>query len=176
MPGSVITLKARAFLAAYRVTGRITSAAEAAGITREHHYGWLRTSPAYCEAFERAWEEKGDLLEEESFIAATEGYFEPNVWQGRFIYPQIWDADKLNPATGETGMWVDEPGAKPFGVYRKSSADRLFLLRGMKPEKYRDRVSAELTGKDGGPIETVSITEVLRDRRARREAAEETKT
>jgi hypothetical protein len=28
----------------------------------------------------------------------------------------------------------------------------MFLLKGLKPERYRDRVSAEVTGKDGGPI------------------------
>lgn len=39
----------------------------------------------------------------------------------------------------------------------------IFLLKGMRPEKYRERYQHEVTGKDGGPIQHEDVT-VARDR------------
>lgn len=39
----------------------------------------------------------------------------------------------------------------------KDTVAAIFLLKGARPEKYKERVASELTGKNGGPIETSSI-------------------
>jgi len=39
----------------------------------------------------------------------------------------------------------------------------IFLLKGIRPEKYRERYSAEITGKDGGPLQHEDVT-AARDR------------
>lgn len=39
----------------------------------------------------------------------------------------------------------------------KDTIAAIFLLKGARPEKYKDRVASELTGKNGGPIEHNAI-------------------
>lgn len=123
--------KARAFLAAYKLTGSVTRAADAVKIDRALHYRWLHQSPKYAGAFRRASEEFADALEGEAIRRANEGVLEAVFYQGA-----------------------------PCGAIRVYS-DGLtqFLLKGMKPEKYSTRVSAEVTGPGGGPIQ-VTIPEL----------------
>lgn len=84
---------------------------------------------------------------------ATRGVYEPNVFQGRFVYPQqeyvAVEAHGKDPAVT---AYRDKPGAKPFGIYRKSDALLMFLLRGFLPEKYKRFTQIELGGPGGGPI------------------------
>ncbi len=48
---------------------------------------------------------------------------------------------------------LDQPiyGKKPLGLIKYSDSLLMFLLRGLRPERYRERT--EVTGKDGGPID-----------------------
>lgn len=46
----------------------------------------------------------------------------------------------------------------------------IFLLKGFRPEKYRERYQHEVTGKDGGPIQHEDVTQA-RDRLRHRLAA-----
>lgn len=115
--------KARAFLAAYRRTCNITRAAAAAGIGSRQHYRWLERYPKYKAAFERAQVVAGDYLESVAVKRATRGWEEPVFYQGM-----------------ECGR-----------VRRFDGGLLQFLLRGAKPEKYKQ--SAELTGPGGGPIQ-----------------------
>lgn len=118
------TANARAFLAAFRLTGNITKAADAAKIERTMHYRWLRSSPSYKKAFTDAHAEVGDMLEGEAIRRANEGVLEPVYYQG--------------VACGAIRVYSD-------GLM-------LSLLKAFKPEKYRERVSAEVSGPGGGPI------------------------
>lgn len=157
----------RAFLAAYAQTASITKAAKAAKVDRGAHYDWLDSDPTYEKRFKAAGDRAGDLLEDEAVRRSHEGILEPIVYHGGFCYPLREKAVKKDDGTVEI---VTVQGRIPLTIRKYS--DRLLerLLIAFKPEKYRERVSAELTGKDGAPIE-VSLADVLRDRKARREAA-----
>lgn len=116
--------KKKAFLAAYAEAGNITRAAELAGVDRTSHYKWLN-DPEYAEAFKAADEQAGDRLEQEARRRAVEGTQKPVFHQG-----------------------------KQCGVVNEYSDTLLiFLLKGARPEKYKDRVQQEHTGKGGGPIQ-----------------------
>lgn len=109
----------RAFLSAYVIMGVVSKAAEAAGIHRKTHYEWLNNDPEYVEAFRQAEEDAIEALEREARRRALEGIEEP-------IYQ----------------------GGKKVGVVRKYSDTLLiFLLKGAAPDKYRERVQTEHTGR-----------------------------
>lgn len=116
-------VKARAFLAAYRRTCNITASAAAAGIKPRQHYRWLENYPKYAAAFRRASVVAADYLESVAIERAAVGWEEPVFYKG------------------------DECGT----VRRFDGGLMQFLLRGAKPEKYKQ--SAELTGVGGGPIQ-----------------------
>lgn len=121
-PRTGTAAKARAFLAAYRRTCNITRSAELAGIKPRQHYRWLE-NPKYAEAFKRASVVAAQWLEDKAVEGAHDGWEEPVFYQGQ-----------------------------PCGTVRRFDLGmRQMLLRGAKPEKYRQ--STELTGKDGGPIQ-----------------------
>jgi hypothetical protein len=116
--------KQRAFLAAYVTTASVSKSAAAAGVDRSLHYRWLKDDGEYGKAFELAYQQAGDLLEDEAVRRAHDGIMEPVFYKG-----------------------------KPAGVIRVySDGLMMFLLRGFKNDKYRDRVSAEVSGVGGGPI------------------------
>lgn len=103
-------LKARAFLAAFRLTGSITEAALAAEIDRTMHYRWLKSS-GYKQAFEKAQLEAGDMLEDIAVRRVREGTLDPIVYQGEIVGARrVYDSGLMQ-----------------------------FLLRGLKPQKYSAR-------------------------------------
>ena len=106
-------LKKKAFLAAFRKTGNVRLACEAAEVGRSSHYRWLETDAAYEEAFELAKEDAADILEAEAKRRAIEGVLEP------------------------VGFYKGEPGGH---VRRYSDTLLIFLLKGLRPEVYRERV------------------------------------
>lgn len=76
----------RAFLRAYRITKRISAAAEAAGVTPQAHYYWLHRQPAgpvpgYPEAFEAINDEVNAYWEELAELRALHGV-EEQVYDG----------------------------------------------------------------------------------------------
>jgi hypothetical protein len=108
--------KQRAFLSAYAKCGNITRAAQMADIARQTHYDWLAVDDAYKAAFAAADEEAGDYLEAEARRRAVEGWEEPVFHQGMEV-----------------------------GAVRKYSDSLLiFLMKGSKPEKYKDRVQSDV--------------------------------
>ena len=136
-----LTDNQRAFLKSFGVTGSITKAAEAAQVDRSQHYRWLDDA-VYSEAFDGAREEAAQTLEDEAVKRAHEGVLEPVFYKG-----------------------------KPAGAVRKYSDSLLvFLLKGFRPEKYRDRGSVEVTGAGGAPLEIVARLNAGRDRLAKRES------
>ena len=148
---------------------------------RGEHYDWLRADPAYAEAFAAAKPEAAQVLVDLAVERVKTGEFIPNVYQGRFIYPREeyeitpaipagdWKDEKATEAVPAVMGWRDVPGARPLGVYRRSEMLHAILLRAWVPEF---KPGLELTGKDGGAIQ-VSLAEVLRERRAKRETATE---
>lgn len=176
MPKRVIG-KHKAFLKAFACTGSITLAAKAAKVDRGQHYEWLRTRSGYPAEFEESTMQAAQLLEDEAVRRAHQGVFEPNVYQGEFVYPELPIRNRvLDPETGKQkrypltmedgdGNTVPHPeagklvfvvryvrGKHPLGLLKYSDSLLMFLLRGLRPDRYRERT--EVTGKDGGPIET----------------------
>lgn len=123
-----VAVRRKTFLDAYVMSGNISHSAREAGIDRGTHYKWLN-DPEYAEAFKHADGEAGDALEAEARRRAVEGVDEPVGWY-----------------KGEAG-----------GVVRRYSDTLLiFLLKGRKPDVFGDKIRAEHSGPDGGPIETAA--------------------
>jgi hypothetical protein len=108
----------RAFLAGFLQTGRITKAAELAGIHYTTHFNWMKRSKAYAEAFEEAKRIAGDLAEDEIYRRAFEGYDHPVTYKGK------------------------------IKAHYKAFSDILamFFLKGLRPEKYRDSSPIPVNG------------------------------
>ncbi len=116
--------KARAFLAAFRVSGNVTLAAAAVPMEKTLHYRWLKSTPLYARDFAIAETEFGDVLEAAAVARAKDGILEAVFYQGQ-----------------------------PCGAIRKYSDGLMIaLLKRFKPEKYAARLNAELSGPGGGPI------------------------
>lgn len=131
--------KKEAFLAAYRENGNITLSAEQIGIARRTHYDWLASDPDYAAAFADAENHAIDRLEQEARRRAVEGTEKP-VYQG---------------------------GKRVGAVREYSDTLLIFLLKGARPEKYRERISTELTGKGGGPLQIADVTAIPDDELAK---------
>lgn len=116
--------KKRAFLAAFAHLGSVTRAARAAKIDRTSHFLWKRDDSDYARAFEDAQAISADVLEDAAVGRARDGIDKPVFHQGKIC-----------------------------GYIREYSDTLLiFLLKGAKPEKFRDKSSIEHTGKDGTPL------------------------
>jgi hypothetical protein len=128
--GSLRHPKKRAFLAALRHTGNVSEAARAARCDRDCYYLWRRDDEAFRVAAESAMEEASDRLEQEARRRAETGVLEP-VFHG---------------------------GKKVGSIRRYSDTLLIFLLKGARPEKFRDRM--EHSGPGGGPLvaPTLSVT------------------
>lgn len=109
--------KQRAFLKAFAVSGRVSPACRAAKIGRRTHYGWM-DDPEYAAAFEDARQEAADHWEEVAEQIAKGEFQRPLMSRG---VPQ------LDPA-GQPLMVSDPPN--PIMV--------MFILKGLRPEKYRE--------------------------------------
>lgn len=173
--------KKSAFLAAFIESGSLTEAAEAVGINRRQHYEWLAKDPKYVAAFEAAKPQAAQTLHDLAVKRVKEGEFIPNVYQGRFCYPQeFYEKEPAKPAI-EAAFGVDArpavpavigirdiPDAAPLGRFRRSEMLHLALLRAHIPEFRNSTI--ELTGKDGGEIE-IGIVDRLNAARNRLAAA-----
>src|SRR5690554_3190265 len=93
-------------------TGMITRAAKAAGIPLSRHYQWMKSDPEYALAIREAMEQAADLLEEEAIRRARDGVKEPVYYKGEIV-----------------GY-----------VYKYSDSLLQFLLRGLRREKYGDKI------------------------------------
>jgi hypothetical protein len=102
--------KKRAFLVAYACSGRIRRASADSGVDWRNHYNWIRDDPTYIAAFEYAKELAADFLEDEAIRRAVEGV-------QRGVYHR---GDKVGEET----------------IY--SDILLMFMLKGFRPEKYRD--------------------------------------
>ena len=134
-----LTMKMKAFLAAFAEVGNITQAAEIAGCNRCMHYDWYEKSEPYRQAFDEAEEKAADRLEQEARRRAVEGVSEPVFYQGE----------------------------KVGTVQKYSDTLLIFLLKGVRPEKYRERYNHEITGKNGQPIQ-VEVSELTSEERKER--------
>ena len=142
----MIEANQKAFLAAYAEVGNITKAAKMAEITRDAHYKWLANDSdgTYVAAFKEAEEQAIEKLEQEARRRAVEG-----------MKRKKFDS-KGNPVIDpETGQQYEE--------YEYSDTLLIFLLKGAKPEKYRENRNIALTGANGGPVQVQTFRELTDD-------------
>lgn len=130
-PTKTRNIKKGAFLAAFSQCGIISRAAELAKIDRSCHYEWIK-NPDYKKQFEEAEIKVANLLEDEAIRRAKEGWDEPVFYAGQ-----------------------------QCGVIRKYSDTLLiFILKGLKPEKYRERYDHEHSGNITHNIKIIDYTSI----------------
>jgi len=130
MKKTVRTDRARAtFLNTLRESCNVSESARAAGISRSAAYEWRDADADFAAAWLEAEEEAGDRLEREAWRRAVDGTDKPVMFQGRIT-----------------------------DTYKEYS-DRMLeiLLKAHRPEKFVERVKSELTGRNGGPIQTENV-------------------
>ena len=121
-----LTAKKRRFLNAMARMATITHAARAAGVTRQTVYNWQDTDRRFGELFDLAKEVAADRLEAEVYRRAFEGVREPVIYRGRV---------------------VKDSCGKDLFITRHSDTLAIFLLKAMRPKKYRERF--EVGNTDG---------------------------
>jgi len=116
------TLKKRGeFLETLRATGgNVSKACAVLGLARQRVYEWREADKDFAVAWDEAVEFGTDELEEEARRRAFAGVDEPVFYQG------------------------EECGA----VRKYSDTLLIFLLKGRKPDKYRERVSIDVNKLD----------------------------
>lgn len=111
--------KKAAFCAALAASGgNVARACEAVDVTRMTAYRWRQDDPDFAKAWDEAKAIGMDALEDEAIRRAYEGIDKPIVFQG-----VITDT-----------------------VKEYSDTLTIFLLKGGKPDKYRDNSKVELSG------------------------------
>lgn len=128
--------KKAVFLAAYAEIGTITHAAMRAQVDRTTIYRWRDSDPVFAAALDEADLMAAERLEQEARRRAVDGVEKP-VWH---------------------------KGQMVGSVREYSDTLLIFLLKGALPDKYRERVSSEISGQGGGPLQvTVQLDDKLRD-------------
>lgn len=113
------------FLEALSHTANITAACAKAKLPRRTAYQWRAAMPDFSAAWDAALELGTDSLEDEAVRRAHEGTLKP-VYQG----------------------------GKKVGTIREYSDTLLiFMLKARRPERFKERLAAEHTGKGGTPIQ-----------------------
>lgn len=124
-------VKKRAFLVEYSQTGNLSAACHAAGVTSSTGYNWRNDqrheNQAFLQGVQKAKLMAIERMEAEVHRRGVEGFEEPVFYQGREV-----------------------------GKVRKYSDNLLmFMLKGCRPEKYRERY--EHTGPGGGPMQVATL-------------------
>jgi hypothetical protein len=117
-----VVRRKQAFLDAYMRRGRMDLATQEAGILYHLPYHWARNDAEFKKAWDEAREVAAQSLEDAAYRRAKTGYLRPVYQRGMLV-----------------GM---------ERVYSDSLA--MFLLKGMKPQVYRDRV--EHSGDPEKPV------------------------
>jgi hypothetical protein len=115
-------LKKAAFLESYRVLGNISRACRDAEINRSTYYDWTEHDEAFSAALNVAREEAIESLEAEARRRAVEG------------------------VERETGVYHNGLLIATEVETKYSDTLLIFLLKGLKPEKYRERMDVNHSG------------------------------
>ena len=120
-----MTPKKRArFLAELAERGNVKDSCEASCMTREMAYRYRKKDEKFRQEWDAAVEVAADVLEREAWRRAHDGVSEPVFWKGA-----------------------------PCGAVQKySDVLLIFLLKGLRPAKYRER--HEISGDKDNPLVT----------------------
>lgn len=131
----------KGFLTALRESGIVRAACEAARIDRSTVYDYRATDEVFAKDWDRALDEAADLLEEEARRRAFQGIQRLKFHNGTLIKVPVPAADGT-PLLDTNG----DPVLVPYIEHEYSDTLMIFLLKGTRPEKYRETVKQEHTG------------------------------
>lgn len=116
--------KRKRFLEVLRATANVSEAARRCGLTRRAAYNHRDADPTFRAEWDEAVEEAIDKLEREAWRRGVEGVDRPVTYQGEIT------------------------------ATFKEYSDRMLelLLKAHRPDKYKDRVETQHTGKGGEPL------------------------
>jgi hypothetical protein len=121
--------KKRAYLKALEQVGAITVASDSAGINRDTPQDWRRKDEEFARLEQQALDSFADHLEAEAVRRARAGILKKRFdGKGNPI---------IDPATGE--QYIER---------EYSDTMLIFLLKGVRPEKYRDKHEVRITRSD----------------------------
>jgi hypothetical protein len=106
------------FLDVLRETCNVSEAAKAAGIGRRTAYEWRDDNPEFAAAWHEAEQEAADRLEREAWRRGVEGVDKPVIHKGMITDTYLEYSDRMLE----------------------------LLLKAHRPEKFRERISTELSG------------------------------
>jgi hypothetical protein len=136
------------FLAAYAAIGITTKAAKAAGLCPSEPYHWLKEEGPHGDEYRsrlaKAEKEAEDALEAEARRRAVDGLKRFKFFKGAPI---------IDPDT----VTEQNPQGTPYYELEYSDTLLIFLLKGINPEKYRDRQSVDMNSKVEVKDVTVAI-------------------
>lgn len=115
----------KAFLTALEESGNVRLACAAAQVSRGTVYQRRSDDVAFAAAWESALEEAADLLEAEARRRAHDGWDEP-----------VFGSQGAGQGSGQIGT-----------VRKYSDTLLIFLLKGARPEKYRERSDVKVSGE-----------------------------
>lgn len=162
---------AKPFLTALAATGIVARAARAAGIESGAAYKLRQSDADFAAAWDEALEDAADTLEAEARRRAVEGVAEPVVYQGQLT--PVWETDERGQPLLESYYTPDgKPAQRPvqkvdangrpvwLTITRYSDPLLALLLKGRRKKVFAERT--ELTGADGGPMETRDMDRTAR--------------
>ena len=133
---------AKAFIAALSRTGNIRQSCEAAEVGRTTVYTLRDVDETFKTEWEIALDESADLLEQEARRRAEQGVQRLKFHNGNVIMVQA-----LSPEGTPLVNDKNEPIMVPYIEHEYSDTLTIFLLKGIRPEKYRDNVAIRHSGK-----------------------------
>lgn len=132
-----------AFLEQFRRCGNISQSCRTIGLTnRTEVYRWQERDDQFAAAFREAEIEATELLEAEARRRAVDGVVK------------------------ETPIFHNGVPVATITETRYSDTLLIFLLKGLKPDKYRERYQHEHSGPGGGPVEIADARDDLARRLA----------
>ncbi|TDR82195.1 terminase [Paludibacterium purpuratum] len=118
------------FLEVLATTANVSAAAKKVRIDRTHMYRLRDDDPEFAAAWDEAVKLGTAALEDEAVRRAHDGTLKPVFYKG-----------------------------ERCGTIREYSDTLLiFLLKARDPERFADRLKQEVTGKGGGPLQSVAVT------------------
>lgn len=123
------------FLRAFALSGIILHGVQASGVSRGAVNHW-RESEWFETLYQMALEEAADRIEGEAIRRAVHGYDEPVIYQGM-------PTTVADPVTGEF---------KHLTIRKYSDQLMALVLKGARPEKYRDNHKVEIEGSGVGGV------------------------
>ncbi|HEX6293424.1 MAG TPA: hypothetical protein VFZ66_29855 [Herpetosiphonaceae bacterium] len=123
-----------------RKCGNVSDAVAAAGVGRSTVYEWREADPDFRQQWDDALDEAVDSLEREAWRRARDGVQEPVI--GRV-------------GRDQDGQIIGDDG-NPLYIRKYSDTLMTTLLKAHRPDKYRERVDANLNHSGNIQIEYVN--------------------